>query len=57
MQKSEAYESLETIAKDMYYSEGGEYSDEELEKGSLGTMVDMESVQGRRSERASVESA
>ena len=45
------------MAKDMYYSEGREYSDEELERGSLGTMVDMESVQGRRSGHACVESA
>ena len=57
MQKSEAYESLEAMAKDMYHSEGREYSDEKLERGSLGTMVDMESVQGRRSGHACVESA
>ena len=36
----------------MYYSEGREYSDEELERESLGTMVDMETVQRRRSEHA-----
>ena len=41
MWKSEAYESLETMAKDMYYSEGREYSDEKLERESLVTMIDM----------------
>ena len=39
------------MAKGMYYSECREYSDEKLERGSLGTMVDMESVQGRQSMR------
>ena len=47
MQKSEAYESLEAMAKNMYYSEDREYSDEELERGSLGTVIDMQTVQGR----------
>ena len=40
------------MAKDTYRSEGREYSDEELERESLRTMVDMETVQGRRSEHA-----
>ena len=31
----------------MYYSEGREYSDEELERGSLGTMVDEQTVDGQ----------
>ena len=36
----------------MYRSVGREYSDKELERESLGTMVDMETVQRRRSEHA-----
>ena len=41
----------------MYRSVGREYSDEELERESLGTMVDMETVQGRRSEHAHAHSS
>ena len=52
MQKSEAYESLEAMAKYMYYSEDREYSDEELERGSLGTVIDMQTVQSRQSEHS-----
>ena len=57
MKKSEAYESLENMAKNTYRSEGREYSDEELERESLRTMVDMETVQGRRSEHAHAHSS
>ena len=56
MKKSDAYESLEAMTKDMYYSEGREYSDAKLERESLGTMIDMQTVQVRRSEHACIES-
>ena len=37
-----AYKSLESMAKNMYYSEVREYSDEKLGRESLGTMIDMQ---------------
>ena len=40
------------MTNDMYYSEDRGYSDEELERESLGTMIDMKPVQGRQSEHA-----
>ena len=57
MQKSENYESLESTTKDMHYSEEIEYSDEESERGSLGTMIDVQTVQVGRSGHPCVESA